>query len=99
MENLFVYGTLRETSVQKEVIGRFVIGLKDRLEGYKESEIEIKGEKYPVLIPDKTNSIEGLILSVSSGELEKIDEYETDVYKRIRVALESGRRAWVYVKS
>ena len=99
MENLFVYGTLRDFGVQKEVIGRAVIGFKDGLKGYRESEIEIEGEKYPVLIPDKTNTIEGLVLSVSPRELRLIDEYETEAYRRIKVALKSGIETWVYVKA
>ena len=98
-ENLFVYGTLKYFETQKEVIGRAIRGVKERLEGYTESEIEIEGEKYPIIIPHKTNSIDGFVLSVSPKELGLIDEYETNVYRRIEVALRSGLKTWVYVKS
>ena len=99
MINLFVYGTLRENKVQKEIIGRTVKSTKDLLNGYKKSTIKIEGEYYPILIQSSNSTIEGFVLSVDAEELKKIDEYETNAYKRKRVVLGSGKKAWVYLKA
>jgi len=41
--------------------------------------------------------IEGVVLFLTEEELRATDDYETDAYARTEVALESGRRAFVYV--
>lgn len=97
-ELLFVYGTLKDSEVQKEVIGRTVKAIPDILEGYKKSKVKINGNTYPILVPDSNNSIEGLVISLAPKELKLIDEYETKAYKRKKVILKSGKRAWVYQK-
>ncbi len=99
MVNLFVYGTLRDNKVQKEVIGRTVKSIKDCLKGYKKSTIKIEGEYYSALIPSSSFTLEGLVLSVNAEELKKIDEYETNAYKRKRIVLGGGKKAWVYLKA
>ena len=98
-ESLFVYGTLKDPKVQKEVFGRPTDGRPDVLEGYSKSEIEIHGESYPILTPSDQGLVEGLVIEVTSEELEKIDEYETASYKRTRVDLKSGKQTWVYEKN
>jgi len=37
-------------------------------------------------------------MKITKSELKKIDKYETDVYKRIKVILKNGKEAWVYIK-
>jgi len=98
MEKLFVYGTLRESEIQEKIIGRTIEGSEDTLSGYERSETEIEGETYPILVPNREGRIEGLVLSVNPSELRRIDEYETEAYRRIQVYLQSGERAWVYIK-
>ncbi len=99
MVNLFVYGTLRNNKVQKEVIGRVIKSIKDCLNGYKKSTIKIEGEYYSALIQSSSSTLEGLVLSINAEELKKIDKYETNAYKRKRVVLGSGKKAWVYLKA
>lgn len=96
MENLFVYGTLKESKIQKKIIGREVKGDDDILEGYVMSKIIIEGEEYPILIEGE-GKMGGKLISVSSDELKKTDEYETSAYARKRVRLKSGKEGWVYV--
>lgn len=98
MEKLFVYGTLKDAEVQKQVFGRVAGGVRDALEGYKKSEIIIDGETYPVIAPDGGSVVEGMVIEISQEELKLTDEYETSAYKRIEVSLVSRTRAWVYVK-
>ncbi len=95
-ELLFIYGTLKNPKVQKEVVGRVNKALPDILEGYKKSQVKIHGKTYPIVVPDSASSIGGLVLSVIPEELKIIDKYETDAYRRKRVILKSGKSAWVY---
>ncbi len=98
MENLFVYGTLRDKEVQKKVYGRSQSGEPDKLHGYAKSTIVINNNTYPILVENKSGSVDGFVLNINSDELKKIDEYETKAYRRVQVMLESGKRAWVYAK-
>jgi len=95
---LFIYGTLADPGIQKEVWGRKTESIPDILKGYKKSEIKIDGEIYPLIIPDETGEVSGLVIEVTDEELKKIDEYETGAYKRKKVILESGASVWVYVE-
>ncbi len=97
-DRLFIYGTLADPEVQQNVLGRVTESAPDILRGYRKSEIEIGGEKYPLIIPDETEKVKGLVIEVTKDELAKIDEYETNAYKRVQVSLESGMSAWAYVK-
>lgn len=97
-ESLFVYGTLRNKKIQEEVFGRSTEGETDALEGYVGLQIKLGGRIYPVIVPGD-GIIEGRVLEVTSQELEMIDLYETDAYKRTTVVLKSGKEAWVYQKN
>lgn len=99
VNKLFIYGTLSDVDVQKKVWGRVTMGYLDSLGGFRKSEIEIEGEKYFVVIPDEKGEVKGLVIEVSDIELEKIDQYETDNYKRIKVVMKSGTLAWIYIKA
>ena len=93
---LFVYGTLTEPETQKKVLGKTVDGMLDVLDGYKKSTIIIFGNSYPDIVKASSSFVDGLVIPVTSDELELIDNYETDWYKRIEVVLKSGKQAWVY---
>ncbi len=107
-ENLFSYGTLQKEKVQIELFGRLLDGTKDILTGYKLSSIEIKDEsflakgeqKYQLrAIPSKDNTdiIEGMVFEISEAELRLADKYEPDNYQRVKVLLQSGAEAWIYL--
>lgn len=100
MESLFVYGLLKKPEIQKKVIGRIAEFSEDSIKGHKISQINIEGEIFPILINSKNprDFAFGFVLEVSEEELKKIDKFETDVYKRKKVILNSGKEAWVYVK-
>lgn len=97
-EKLFVYGTLADSKIQKKILGRITKTIPDVLRGYEKLEIEIEGEKYPLIAPNPLERVEGLVIEVTKDEFRKIDEYETDVYKREMIVLESSSLAWVYLK-
>jgi len=97
-QKLFVYGTLQDPQVQKNVIGIIVNGKRDVLHGYIISTITMTDAVYPIIVPHPTNIIDGLILTVTPEELKRIDLYETEAFKREKVTLGSGKSAWVYKK-
>ena len=107
-EYLFSYGTLQKEKVQSDLFGRLLKGTRDILKGYKTSSIEItdesflsKGEqKYQlttVLSNDKNDFIEGMVFEVSEEEMLLADKYEPENYKRVKVELASGKKAWIYI--
>ncbi len=105
-ENLFSYGTLQKEKVQIELFGRILNGAKDILKGYEISAVEITDESFlakgeakfqKTVIPSKDGFIEGTVFEISEAELVLADEYEPENYKRIKVALGSGKEAWIYV--
>lgn len=98
-EKLFVYGTLMDKETQKAVFGRVADGAPEALNGYVKSEIVIEEETLPLIVPNAGGIIKGLVIEVTGGELRKIDEYETEAYKREKVILGSGMPAWVYVEN
>jgi gamma-glutamylcyclotransferase (GGCT)/AIG2-like uncharacterized protein YtfP len=98
MNKLFIYGTLINPKIQKNIIGHIINGIPDILKRYEKSAIEIDNEKYPIIIPNKNKIVSGFIIEISNDELKKIDEYEGVEYKRIEIVLQSGISVWVYVK-
>ena len=108
MEPLFSYGTLQYADVQREQFGRLLDGTPDALGGFRIGRIAISdpgvvrksGEAHhPALVAsgDPAHQIAGVLFELSSGELAAADDYEAADYARVRVTLESGRQAWVYV--
>jgi|SRR3954471_19676721 hypothetical protein len=106
-EYLFSYGTLQKREVQADLFGRTLAGSADVLRGYKVSTIEImdtaflsKGEgKYQktLIISDANDIVDGTALEITGEELVLADKYEPKNYKRIKVMLESGKEAWIFV--
>ena len=107
-ENLFSYGTLQKDTVQLALFGRLLHGSKDRLNDHQLASVEIKdgsflskGEQNYQLtvIPSTGNndSIEGMVFEISAEELLLADNYEPAEYKRVIIALASGKKAWIYL--
>lgn len=100
MEHLFTYGTLQEKQVQLDVFGHLMEGHPDGLLGFKKLENAVYGQ-FPVVIQtqDAKDKVKGTVYTLSLTDLEKADEYETEVYKREKFPLESGLEAWVYIEN
>ena len=96
--NLFVYGTLTSGETLKNVIGRDVSGKPVTLDGYDGSKtVTIENESYPAAEKNTECSIQGLLVEVTAEELEKLDAWETDAYRRKEVELTNGIKAWIYL--
>jgi len=104
---LFSYGTLQKEKVQIELFGRILQGSGDTLIGYKVSTIEIKDESFllkgeqkyqlTAVISKDNDNIKGTVFEITEEELRLADKYEPVNYKRVKVVLESGKEAWVYI--
>lgn len=105
---LFSYGTLQDPQVQEANFGRRLEGSADALPGYAQTLVEITDPEvlaesglthHPIVRPtdDGSGRINGMVFRITDAELRAADDYEVDDYHRIRVTLESGQGAWVYV--
>ena len=62
-------------------------------------------DRHPLLVPladgaapdAATGSVAGTVFRITPAELDAADEYEVDDYVRVRVPLDTGEEAWVYV--
>lgn len=108
MTALFSYGTLQQREVQLATFGRELPGSPDALSGYRLAPltvsdpqvVELSGKAVhtiAVATGDPGARIDGTVFELTQAELEAGDRYEVDAYSRVVLALESGRRAWVYV--
>lgn len=100
MAYLFTYGTLQDVQVQQYIFGRTLEGSKDFLLGFNRIENAVY-DRYPLVVEtgDPEHKVQGMVYEVSEQELHKADIYETSAYTREKVQLESGIRAWLYVKN
>ena len=95
---VFVYGTLMDEKIRYEVLGRKIHGISGTVDGYDGTKtIIIENESYPAAVKNSDCSIQGLLLEITDVELEKLDIYETDAYKREEVELTNGTKAWIYL--
>lgn len=95
-ELLFVYGTLLEPHVQRNIIGRIVCGKPDILNDYRKETKMLSDGSFPVIISDPGCNVNGCVLSLTSEEIARCDEYEGSEYHRFKVVLCSGIEAWTY---
>ncbi len=95
---VFTYGTLMDEKIRFEVLGRKIPGIPGTVDGYDGSKaIIIENESYPAAEKNSDCSIKGLVFEITNEELEKLDIYETDAYKREEVELTNGIKAWIYL--
>lgn len=105
---LFSYGTLQKEAVQLRLFERILHGTKDVLKGYKAVPILIgdeaflaKGEQRhqqtALATANEKDEIEGMVFQITNEELTSADDYEPEGYTRIKVKLQSGKEAWLYV--
>ena len=105
---LFSYGTLRQANVQLASFGRRLEGRPDALTGFALSPMTITDPNviaasgasiHTIARPsgNPADRVPGTVFGLSPAELEAADRYEAGPITRIRVRLESGAEAFVYV--
>lgn len=108
MERLFSYGTLQMISVQKEIFGRKLVGVKDVLIGYVLSEVKITDKAviktsgtdiHPILkyTGKDADIVKGTVFEITSSELKQADGYEVEEYLLVEGVFSSEQKAWAYV--
>ena len=111
MPLVFSYGTLQEERVQLSTFGRLLNGQRDELPGFEQSLVRIE-DPHVVATSGRTHNanvtfngrsdsrVRGTVFEITDAELAAADQYEqVAAYKRIAVALASGKQAWVYVEA
>ncbi|PXY45803.1 gamma-glutamylcyclotransferase family protein [Flavobacterium hydrophilum] len=105
MEQIFSYGTLQSKEIQMQVFNKLLIGTPDQLAGYKLKDLQIEEEfgieDYFVATPSEnpSDAVDGIVYSISSADLAKADQFESNAYKRVEITLKSGIVAWIYIEN
>ena len=97
---IFVYGTLKKSKCRKNVLNNSSQKMvKAELKNYEyiDQSVLIDNEKYPNVIKSENKTVKGFIIDFSLNELEKLDIYETNNYKRIELIDNDFNKYWVYV--
>ncbi|MBZ4044230.1 MULTISPECIES: gamma-glutamylcyclotransferase family protein [Flavobacterium] len=105
MEQIFSYGTLQSKEIQMQVFNKLLTGTPDQLTGYKLKDLQIEEEfgieDYFVATPSEnpSDAVDGIVYTISSADLAKADQFESNAYKRVQITLKSGVVAWIYIEN
>ena len=98
MTQLFVYGTLKNKQTRIAVLGRDIPVEEDTLSDYNvipHSVFLI----YPTIEKSVGKGVDGCVFEVEENEMKKLDGYESGLYKKIEVILDSGTVALTYIEN
>jgi len=100
MEKVFIYGSLQEPALQRELFGRNIpVKFKAVLKDFSK---KING-KYPFVVPNPGEIVEGFVILLRVNELAIADKWEevpeSYVRRRVKVEVKPGStmEVWVYV--
>lgn len=102
MENaLFAYGTLQLPEMMQKILGRSVSGVPALLKDYRSG--LVARANFPGIVPQAGECVEGMRLTgFSQDDLQLLDAYEGELYRRIRVQVHLKeepflqKQSWVY---
>jgi len=99
-EQLFCYGTLCVPDIMRRVSGNLPASVTSTLLNY--ACYGLAGLVYPGILPEKGALVSGVLYQgLSRAQLAKLDAYEGEQYRRVRVWVMTGQdqraRAWTYV--
>lgn len=97
---LFCYGTLCVADIMRAVCAYQRAGESTTLNGYQC--VALHGLRFPAVIPEPDAITNGILYrALNSHQLHRIDQYEDDMYRRVRVhvftAALGNVEAWTYV--
>lgn len=101
MKKVFIYGTLCDKNLRKEITGREVpVSFTGKLTGFELSSVFDDGHSYPIIIQNENSDqiINGDVIEVNDEELLLLDQYEGRLYRRVMVCLKNGLQAWSYIQ-
>ncbi|WP_394278632.1 gamma-glutamylcyclotransferase family protein [Microbacterium sp.] len=107
-ERLFVYGALLDRDLQLDTFGRVPDSAPALLPGYASHLTGIPDARFsdresPTVqnvvrrTDDPRDKVVGEVLALDLFELEAADEVQLSTFRRTRVALADGEKAWVYL--
>ena len=90
--NLFTYGTLQNAEILAQVVGRSWPSSPALLNGY--ARYRVNDKPYPAIVEQPGAQVQGSLYSgVSQTELERLDEYEGELYQRCALRVWVGTQA------
>lgn len=106
---LFAYGALLQPTTQLDVFGRLPLSDEDVLPGYAllyRDDDDPRGAtpSAHTVLPhlrqtgSTLDKVPGRVLHLDDDEVDAADEFQMALYRRARVTLASGRRAWLYLR-
>lgn len=98
LTHLFAYGTLMCEDIMEEVSGLRLEHVPGILCGY--SRRAVKGEYYPAIMPDKEESVDGVLYrNVPASAWDRLDRFEGEMYERrsVRILLADGSTVFAAV--
>ncbi len=99
MTSVFTYGSLVVPEVWALVAGRLHEATPARLDGYCRR--RVRSAPYPGVVPEADGSVDGVLWrDVDGTALERLDDFEGDLYTRDALTVTGGGRkrdAFVYV--
>ena len=100
MDYLFVYGTLKDPKIRKQLTGKYFNSSQGLLKKYLLNNIDIDGVIYPII--EYTGKDEDIVAGeyfvIDEVDLKKFDVYEGAEYRRIKVTLDNLLETWIYCK-
>lgn len=88
---LFVYGTLQLPQILQVLLGRLPRSRSATLMGYRCGLME--GRYYPGIVPAEGHRVVGRLLEgLTRAELQRLDDYEGEEYRRARVSVTPHER-------
>lgn len=97
VEKLFAYGTLLEPEIQKQVFKKELRGVAGCLKGYEKFSVHIDSIQYSSIKASPSSVVRGVVFEITEDDLNRADAYEGSEYERMKVLLENGECAWVYL--
>lgn len=88
---VFVYGTLLDAGVRRQVTGRALSGCTAVLPGYRR--YRLRQRCYPAIVAEPGATVSGLLLNVDPPRLAALDRYEDPCYERHTVTVYADSEA------
>ena len=96
-KNMFVYGSLLDSKLRLNVLGRNIEGKSDILEDYIVDTHSVL-TAYPTIIKLEGGFVNGKMFKVNDADIANLDRYESHYYKKIEVTLKSKVMSLVYIE-
>ena len=96
-KNMFLYGSLLDSKLRLNVLGRNIEGKSDILEDYIVDTHSVL-TAYPTIIKLEGGFVNGKMFKVNDADIVNLDRYESYYYKKIEVTLKSKVMSLVYIE-